>query len=97
MDGYKAGEGCLIEAKLWHVEEGHPTSWTECSSSANVQLEVKGPGRKSKMDAEGKEIKEDPTTRVHKQQLQLGVSLLDLSQVGEPWWRSSTAQAHLWL
>ena len=26
LDGYKAGEGCLIEAKLWHVEEGHPWS-----------------------------------------------------------------------
>eukprot|EP00435_Cladocopium_sp_Y103_P025351 s1252_g6.t1 len=22
--GYKAGEGYLIEAKLWHIEEGHP-------------------------------------------------------------------------
>ena len=24
--GYKAGEGYLVEAKLWHVEEGHPWS-----------------------------------------------------------------------
>lgn len=25
MDGgYKAGEGYIVEAKLWHVEEGHP-------------------------------------------------------------------------
>ena len=28
MDGgYKAGEGYVVEAKLWHVEEGHP--WTD--------------------------------------------------------------------
>ena len=55
-DGYKAGEGCLIEAKLWHVEEGHPWSdqldrvFKQCKRATRGQ----GPGRKSKMDAEGK-------------------------------------------
>eukprot|EP00435_Cladocopium_sp_Y103_P003205 s166_g1.t1 len=59
--GYKAGEGYLIEAKLWHIEKGHP--WTDALDRAFKQCKralARGQGPKKKAAEVPRELRAHP-------------------------------------
>eukprot|EP00435_Cladocopium_sp_Y103_P026763 s1801_g6.t1 len=59
--GYKAGEGYMIEAKLWHIEAGH--NWTDALDRAFKQCKralARGQGPRKKAAEIPKELRERP-------------------------------------
>eukprot|EP00435_Cladocopium_sp_Y103_P074181 s120_g47.t1 len=59
--GYKAGEGYLIEAKLWHIEKGHP--WSDALDRAFKQCKralARGQGPKKRAAEVPRELRAHP-------------------------------------